>query len=160
MLNMALWLIILMKKIKIMTHKKSSILVTIIITFFALSSSAHHSSAPHYDREKTVDVTGDISELKLVNPHAYLYFDVEQDGEMVSWRCELSSATQLKRNGWTTEVFAPGEEIRVVGTPARREDNVCFLNQVTLSSGQTVQRNGALVEIANEASQVTEKSVN
>lgn len=117
-----------------------------LISLFGLNTQAHHSSNPHFDKDLKVNVTGTITELKLVNPHAYIYFDVDQDGEMANWRCELSSATQLRRWGWTKEIFAAGEVITVNGNPARREDNVCFLNSMTLSNGQVVNRNGDLSE--------------
>jgi len=108
---------------------------------------AHHSSAPHFDRDTEVVVTGVVTELKFVNPHAYIYFDAEQDGELVNWRCELSSASALGRRGWTETSFVVGQQITVNGAPAWREDNVCFLNQMTLSDGTVVQRNSDLTEM-------------
>lgn len=138
--------------------KITTFLITLLLTMTSTSLYAHHSSNPHFDKEKQVDVAGTITELKLVNPHAYLYFDVEQDGELVNWRCELSSATQLKRWGWTKEVFAAGKKISINGNPARREDNVCFLNSITLASGQVINRNGDLSDGAQVAQQVNAES--
>eukprot|EP00903_Cladosiphon_okamuranus_P004288 g4286.t1 len=95
-----------------------------------------------------IDVDGTFTEIKFVNPHAYIYFDVEQDGEIANWRCELSSATQLTRNGWTPDMFEVGEKINVVGTPARREDNVCFMNSITREDGSSIARNGTIGDAA------------
>lgn len=141
-----------------MTQKILLIVATIATISFAISTNAHHSSNPHFDKALNVNVSGVITELKLVNPHAYIYFDVEQDGEMVNWRCELSSGSQLKRKGWTTDLLAPGETITVAGNPARREDNVCFLNTLTLANGQEVGRGGSFVDLPTDGYQAAEKT--
>jgi hypothetical protein len=106
----------------------------------ATSVLAHHSSAPHFDRDIEITVAGIVTELKFVNPHAYLYFDEEKDGELIKWRCELSSANRLARFGWSADMFTVGQKITVNGAPARREDNVCFLNSLTLDDGTVITR--------------------
>lgn len=121
-------------------------LSTTLSMAFSLSAYGHHSSAPHFDSSKEVNVAGTITELKLVNPHAYVYFDVTEAGETANWRCELSSATQLKRWGWSKELFAPGQTIEVTGTPARREDNVCFLKSIKLENGMVIARSTDLTK--------------
>jgi hypothetical protein len=113
---------------------------------FSSGALAHHSSAPHFDRDSEIVVEGVVTELKFVNPHAYLYFDVEQDGELINWRCELSAATQLRRFGWSADMFSAGQQITVKGAPARREDNVCFLNSLTLDDGTVITRRGNLTK--------------
>jgi hypothetical protein len=124
---------------------------------FSGSLNAHHSSAPHFDRDTEIVVEGTVTELKFVNPHAYLYFDVEKDGELVNWRCELSAATQLRRFGWSADMFTAGQRITVNGAPARREDNVCFLNSLTLDDGTVITRRGNLTE-ATQAARNAESS--
>ena len=113
------------------------------------SVDAHHSFAPHFDRDTTIELDAFVTDVKFVNPHAYVYFDVESDdGELVPWRCELSAATALQRRGWTSETpLHPGLRITISGSPARREDNVCFLSSFTTSAGVQVNRNGDLVEL-------------
>ncbi len=113
------------------------------------SVGAHHSSAPHYDRDTTIEMHAFVTDVKFVNPHAYVYFDVERDdGELIAWRCELSAATALQRRGWTSETpLHPGLQITITGSPARREKNVCFLSSFTTSAGVQVNRNGDLVEL-------------
>jgi hypothetical protein len=106
----------------------------------------HHSSAPHFDRDTEITVAGIVTELKFVNPHAYLYFDVEKDGELIQWRCELSSASRLTRIGWSADMFTVGQKITVNGAPARREDNVCFLNSLTFDDGTVITRRAGLSE--------------
>ncbi|MDG2167587.1 MAG: DUF6152 family protein [Opitutales bacterium] len=116
----------------------------ILFFFVTLAASgslhAHHSSSPHFDLNKEVTVSGVVTRIRLVNPHAYLYFDVTKNGKTENWRCELSSGTQLRRRGWTPELFPKGAKITVSGAPARREDNHCYLNSLTFEDGTVIER--------------------
>lgn len=83
-----------------------------------------------------------MTELRFVNPHAYVYFDVTgDDGSTQEWRCELSAATSLGRRGWTKDTFQPGQYIEVTGSPARREEHVCYLSNFRLNGGPEYARN-------------------
>lgn len=115
----------------------------------AAGASAHHSSAPHFDSSKTVEVVAKITEVRFVNPHAYVYFTVEESGETEDWRCELTSATQLRKYGWEPTTLKEGQIVTIKGAPARREDNVCYLNSLTLANGIEIQRHSNLNEIEN-----------
>jgi Family of unknown function (DUF6152) len=114
------------------------------LVLIASGAHAHHSAAPHFDMDTAMDVEGVITELKFVNPHAYFYFDVTDDtGATVNWRCEMPAATSLRRLGWTPETLKPGQTVTVNGSPARREDHVCYLNFLTLEDGTRITRTGA-----------------
>lgn len=116
-------------------------LSTSVAFIVAAPAFPHHSSAPHFDHDTTQTVTGTFTELKFVNPHAYIYFDVKTDGKTEGWRCELSSATQLKRWGWSADMFRPGQEMTITGNPAWREDNVCLFRSAIMTDGTEVARN-------------------
>ena len=118
------------------------------LVFAALPSQAHHSSAPHFDRDTEIVLEAVVTEFRFVNPHSYVYFDVVNDaGETVAWRCELSAANLARRNGWTPETLSPGDRITINGAPARREENVCFLNSFTTEQGLEIRRSADLVEL-------------
>ena len=104
-------------------------------------AQAHHAAAPHFDLEKKVSVEGTFTRLKLANPHTYIYFDVTENGETQNWRCELMSASLLKRLGWTKTTFEPGQKFTMNGSPARREDNVCVTTNIVLPNGLVLDRN-------------------
>lgn len=103
-------------------------------------ASAHHAAAPHYDLNKHLVIEGAvISELKMVNPHSFLYFDVPgENGEMTNWRCGLRPAVALIRQGWTKETFVEGQVVTIKGNPARREENVCLIEAIVLSNGREI----------------------
>ena len=103
---------------------------------FAGIASAHHAINIHFDMRETLEMDGIVTETQIVNPHAYLYFDVtDEDGSVTNWRCEMWSGTGLRRRGWNEETIRAGQRVRVNGSPARREENHCLLNVATLESG-------------------------
>ena len=108
---------------------------------------AHHGVNGQFDTSKTIEVSGVVTKVRFVNPHSYVYFDVEAaDGNIEEWRCELSSGSLLKRKGWKTSMFADGTEITIVGSPARNEATACYTNTITFADGNTISRQDSLDE--------------
>lgn len=116
------------------------ILAWIAAIGFSNSGMAHHSAAPHFDSSKEVSFdNAEVVEWKFVNPHSYIYFDVASDtGEAERWRCEMSSATLLGHAGWSQESLLPGDKINIVGSPGRREANLCAMTSITFADGTEV----------------------
>ena len=128
---------------------KTSIYRAVPLLLISATAAAHHSSAPHYDREKLVEVQGVVTEWKFVNPHAYVYFDVtDSNGDVSNWRCESDAATSLQRRGWTDQTFLAGQELTVKGISARREKNVCSLDSVVFPDGTKLDRRADLSRAA------------
>lgn len=67
-------------------------------------------------------------------------------GATEQWRCELSSGSVLKRKGWTTDLFAKGTEITIVGSPARNEATACYTETITFANGTRISRRDELDE--------------
>ena len=102
-------------------------------------ADAHHGSAPHFDPEDPVTLEGTVSELRFVNPHSFLHFDViGANGETVEWRCEMGGATNLGRLGWTSETLTAGQSVTVSGPRARREANSCAARSIVLADGTEI----------------------
>ena len=105
---------------------------------FSQAASAHHSAAPHFDMNTTIQVEGVVTRLALVNPHAYVYFDVTENGATAEWRCELRAGGILERAAWNENTLPVGATIQITGFPARREDNVCKSDRISLNGGESV----------------------
>lgn len=106
---------------------------------------AHHGVNGQFDLSKTLTIKGVVTRVRFVNPHSYVYFDVTEDGkETVNWRCELRSGSLLKRKGWKTSLFAPGDEIEIFGSPARTEPTTCYTETITFSDGRELARYGEI----------------
>ena len=103
---------------------------------------AHHGPG-QFDSSQAVEVTGAVTDVRFVNPHGYIYFDVtETDGTVTPWRCELQAGSLLRRAGWTEDLFPIGGTITVSGSQGVREAHACALRSVVLADGSVLQRNG------------------
>ncbi|MGK0502385.1 hypothetical protein C7Y69_20330 [Alteromonas sp. KS69] len=134
------------------------VLVALILPNVAF---AHHGSSGQFETNKTIELSGEITRVRLVNPHAYVYFDVtNEDGSVTNMRCELQSGSLLKRRGWNTEQFKAGSAITILGSPDRNDPTTCYMQQITFENGVTANRNsvfddnGSLVNGASTASAV------
>jgi Family of unknown function (DUF6152) len=127
--------------------------------FIALSAGtagafAHHGIA-NFDLNKDVTIDGAVKRLAFVNPHSWLYVSVTgANGQTVEWRCEMRSATVLRRSGWSASMFMPGTPIRVTGAPDRHDPNTCYLSTITFTDGVTMDRYGQLQKAGAVASAV------
>ena len=81
---------------------------------------AHHNAASHYLLDQKITVTGVVTDFRLINPHARIYFDVTaDDGEVQKWLGEGNASSVLRRRGWTDEHLKPGDVVSITGSPAR-----------------------------------------
>jgi hypothetical protein len=112
----------------------------------AESVSAHHGGGT-FDGSKELKLTGTFTRLDLVNPHSWIYFDVARpDGKVDSYRCEMRSATVLRRSGWRPEMFKKGERLTFEGSPDRNDPRSCYLNTIVFEDGKRVDRYGQLTK--------------
>jgi hypothetical protein len=96
------------------------------------ATQAHHSFAAIYDPQKPVKVSGKVTNLEWLNPHARFYLDVKNDsGGVDTWECELASPNGLMRIGWTRKSLVAGDEVTVEGFAAR--DGMHRLNTRTVT---------------------------
>lgn len=103
---------------------------------------AHHSSAPFYDPNKTVEVTGEVTKLHIKNPHSFLYVDVDEKGKKVEWQVEMGTGAQLARNNLTVDTLKPGTMIKVSGQPSRNPDarGMCCIKTLMKADGSAILR--------------------
>lgn len=105
----------------------------------SVGASAHHSFSAEFDRDQPVELTGTVTKLEWLNPHARFYMDVEdEDGNVVNWDFELGSPNVLMRRGWTRNALQPGDVVTVSGWRAKNAPNVGNARSVTLADGKRV----------------------
>ena len=98
---------------------------------------AHHSFAAEFDASKPVKLTGTVTKIEWMNPHAYFYIEVkDESGKVTNWGLEMGSPNGLMRQGWTRNSMKIGDEIVVEGSAAKDGSNIGNARSVTLSGGQ------------------------
>jgi Family of unknown function (DUF6152) len=103
----------------------------------ALPALAHHSFAAEYDNKKPVELTGTVTKVEWMNPHARFYLDVKDDkGTVTNWEFELGSPNGLMRQGWTRNSMKLGDAISVSGSLAKDGSNLANARTVKLSDGR------------------------
>jgi hypothetical protein len=90
------------------------VLITTIIILIVLSTStmAHHGW--RWTSGKNIELTGEITEISLGNPHGILKVQVEDE----VWTVEVGQPWRNERAGLKEGDLAPGVEITVSGEPA------------------------------------------
>jgi hypothetical protein len=101
------------------------------------SSWAHHAFSAQFSRDLPVEITGRVSKVEWMNPHARFYVEAEdENGETVEWNFELASPNALMRQGWRHDSLEVGDEITVEGFRARNSPNVANAGTVKLANGE------------------------
>lgn len=112
----------------------------------ATSASAHHGFG-NFAMNEDIELTGTITRLDFVNPHSWVHFNVTNaDGTVTEKRCELRSATTLRRSGWTPAMFPVGMKITIQGSPDRSERDACYTSTITFGDGSQLDRYGQRIE--------------
>ncbi len=104
------------------------------------TAAAHHGFG-NFAMNKDIELTGFITRLDFVNPHSWVHFDVtDEKGQTAEYRCELRSATTLRRSGWTPEMFKIGSRITIQGSPDRHDPHACYTSTLTFADGTRLDR--------------------
>lgn len=98
---------------------------------------AHHSFAAEFDGTKPVKLTGAVTKMEWVNPHAWITIDVmELDGKVTPWRVEAGAPNAMFRRGFRRESLPIGTVIVVEGFQAKNGSNTANGRDLTFPDGK------------------------
>lgn len=103
--------------------------------------TAHHSFDAEYDSKKLMTVTGYVTKLDWVNPHAYVFLDAKDEGGNVgSYRFEMGPPYALARSGWSKDTIKVGDKITIEGAAQAKDGSKAGgslpTTSMTLSTGR------------------------
>ena len=117
-------------------------LMAFLLTLLAVKPlAAHHSFDAEYDSKKPVTVSGIVTKLDWVNPHAFVYIDTkDESGAVKHFKIEMGPPYALVRGGWKRDTVKIGDNVTVEAAALAKDGgNAAGSEQTThmiLASGQ------------------------
>ncbi|PYS25017.1 MAG: hypothetical protein DMG11_23740 [Acidobacteria bacterium] len=121
---------------RIGTFAAISLLLLIVVPAFA-----HHSFDAEYDSNKPTTITGVVTKLDWINPHAYVFIDTkDESGAVRSFRIEMGPPYALVRGGWKRDTVKIGDKVTVTGAAIAKDGSNAAgsmqTTSMTLATGQ------------------------
>jgi len=119
-----------------------SFIVAVTVTLMTVKSvTAHHSFDAEYDTKRKITVTGYVTKLDWVNPHAFVFVDTkDESGVTKNFKVEMGPPYALTRGGWKRDTVKIGDKVTVQAAALAKDgSNAAGSEQTTfmvLADGQ------------------------
>jgi hypothetical protein len=116
--------------------------IALSLTLLAVRpAAAHHSFDAEYDSKKTTNITGTVTKVDWVNPHAFVFIDTkDESGAVKSFKIEMGPPYALVRGGWKRDTVKVGDRVTVEAAALAKDgSNAAGSEQTThmiLAGGQ------------------------
>ena len=112
-----------------------------LIVLAVAPALAHHSFDAEYDSKKVATISGFVTKVDWVNPHAFVFIDSkDESGAVVTFKIEMGPPYALVRGGWKRDTLKIGDKVTVEGAALAKDgSNAAGSMQTTsmlLASGQ------------------------
>ena len=112
----------------------------------AVPAAAHHSHNA-YDQSTWTTYEGTVQEVHLINPHSWIYIEIEDDeGETAVWALEAGATNGILDDGVGREDVRSGDSVRVRCHRLRDGSPGCLLGFVTPLHGDAARGHGIEME--------------
>jgi hypothetical protein len=108
----------------------------------AIPAIAHHSVAAEYDFDKPVQLTGTLTQMEWINPHAMLHLEVtNSDGSKAVWIFQTTGAGALRQKGLARASaggLTVGETYTINGFAAKNGKTQGFIKTLKMPDGRLI----------------------
>ena len=112
-------------------------LAAVSLTLAAAPLYAHHAFSSEFDADKPLQLSGTVSKMEWVNPHAWIHIDVKKpDGQVEEWMIEGGTPNTLMRRGVSRDTLKIGTEVKVTGYQAKDGSNRANGRDITYPDGR------------------------
>ena len=113
----------------------------LLVVLAVAPALAHHSFDAEYDSKKVATISGFVTKVDWVNPHAFVFIDSkDESGAVVTFKIEMGPPYALVRGGWKRDTLKIGDKVTVEGAALAKDgSNAAGSMQTTsmvLASGQ------------------------
>jgi hypothetical protein len=118
-----------------MKHPTLHTLLALLLWVGCDSAMAHHSFAM-FDMNKTLTLSGTVTNFEWTNPHSWIWIQVpDAKGGSQLWGLEGQAPGELTRHGWTRHSINIGDKISVQIHPLKDGQLGGSFRVVTLADG-------------------------
>jgi len=101
---------------------------------------AHHGTSVTYQNDKTITMTGTVTEFSFSYPHPQLYFDVKDaNGNVQHWGSEFAPTPLMLKNmhaGWSRDAIKPGDSLTITCNPHKVPGSTACLAKELIVNGK------------------------
>jgi hypothetical protein len=118
---------------------RSALAVTFGLLLLAIPVLGHHSVTSEFDSSKVFSVKATLSRIEWVNPHVYLYADVEENGKVATYSFECGPPGNLRRSGVIKTMFNVGDVVTIDASMAKDgSKHLGLMRAVHFADGRTI----------------------
>jgi hypothetical protein len=129
-----------------MRIKVASFVALAAVAMMSAPLFAHHGTSITYLVDKTITVTGVVTEWVYSYPHPQLYFDVtSESGKVEHWGSEFGPTPLMMKNlnvGWSKTSIKPGDQVKMTCNPHKVPGATACLVKDLVINGKQMKLNG------------------
>ena len=114
--------------------------VALLVVFGAIAGiEAHHGSAD-YDVNREVSVEGTVAEWRWSSPHTWVFLTAAGSNGPAEWSGEGPPLQWAEARGWSKATLKPGDRVRLVNNPSRRETHSGLVKLIEHTGGNLIRQ--------------------
>ncbi len=122
-----------------MLHKCLIAIASASVLSVAAPLLAHHAFSAEFDAKAPVTLTGPITKVEWINPHAWIHMEVKKPGGKTEiWMVEGGTPNTLQRRGISRDSIKVGTVIVVAGFRAKDGRMRANGRDITFPDGRTL----------------------